>query len=190
MRGLLLAGVLYLLASGGALGHAEPRLQGTEVFRVGQHRAPAFTLRDQNGHWLALRTLRGHIVAVTFLDSQCHEQCPVEGRELAVVQHRLGRHTPLVVLAITVAPHHDTPASVRHFMREMGMTGRWYWLTGSPAALRRVWRDYGIAVWSTKAGPQHTSALYLLDHAGWIRVADGIPLLPYQLVESVRALLR
>src|SRR5438105_13901216 len=48
----------------------------------GAKRAPAFSLRDQAGRMLSLSALRGHPVLLTFLDSVCKKECPLEGRAL------------------------------------------------------------------------------------------------------------
>ncbi|HZU14015.1 MAG TPA: SCO family protein [Chloroflexota bacterium] len=187
MRVVSLVLGLVMLTAGPVLAAGRPSLHGTEVFQVGQHRAPDFTLRDVNGGRLHFASLRGHVVALTFLDSQCRQQCPLVGRELATAQRHLGGgHSPLVIVVVSVAPRHDTPRSVHRFMRDMRMTGRWYWLTGTQEQLNRVWVEWGIEVVSTVT---HTSAVYLVDRHGWVRVADGDLIIPSQLVESVRALL-
>lgn len=167
---------------------ARPRLQGTDVFSAGLHRVPAFALRDQNGKVITPASFRGHIFAVTFLDSICRKMCPVEGRELASVQRSLGPHTPLTVVAVSVDPAADKPSTARTFMRESRLTGPWHWLFGSRSSLLPVWNEFGILVRPVKGDISHTAAVYLVDRHGWMRVADGVPFLPSQLAESVRAL--
>ena len=167
---------------------AGPKLQGTDVFPVGMHRVPPFALRDQNGRLVTPKSLRGRVFAVTFLDSVCRKECPVEGRELASVQRALGPHTPLTVVVVSVDPAADTRASARAFMRESKLTGPWHWLFGSRSLLLPVWIEYGIGVQPEKGDISHTVAVYLVDQHGWMRVADGVPFLPPQLVSSVRAL--
>lgn len=165
-----------------------PRLRGTDVFARGTRPAPPFTLRNQYGRVMTTRSLRGHIVAVTFLDSRCRQECPVAGRELAAVQRRLGKHSPLIVVVVSVDPSGDAPRSARAFMREAGLRGTWYWLFGTRRQLEPVWIKYGIEVQPTRRDILHTAAVYLMDRTGSVRVADGVPFIPSQLAESVRAL--
>src|SRR5439155_25817024 len=40
-------------------------------------RAPDFTLRDYRGQIVRMTSLRGRIVLTTFVDSACHESCPI-----------------------------------------------------------------------------------------------------------------
>jgi cytochrome oxidase Cu insertion factor (SCO1/SenC/PrrC family) len=195
---VLIVSLVVALAGAGALrpgsvngqhqASARPTLQGTDVFPAGLHRVPPFALRDQDGKLITPARLRGHVFAVTFLDSICRKACPVEGRELASVQRSLGSHTPLTVVVVSVDPVADKPATARAFMRESRMSGPWHWLFGSQSSLVPVWIGFGISVQPVKGDINHTAAVYLVDRHGWMRVADGVPFLPSQLVESVRAL--
>ncbi len=188
---LVLFGASALYARGGQRQSEPPaRLQGTDIFPDGVHRAPSFALRDQNGRIVSSGALRGHIYAITFLDSRCRQECPVAGRELASVQRALGPHSPLTVVVVSVDPAGDTPTSVRRFMRESGLSGSWHWLIGTRSRLLPVWNAYGIDVQPVRGDISHTAAVYLIDRKGWMRVADGVPLLPHQLLQSVRVLQR
>jgi cytochrome oxidase Cu insertion factor (SCO1/SenC/PrrC family) len=188
---------LLLLVAGWFVFHPKPvtahsrtpvlRLRGTDVFPPRTESALPFALRDQNHRLITLNTLRGRLFAITFLDSHCTTECPVVGRELALVQRRLGPKFPLDLIFISVNPK-DTPASARAFVRESGITGSWHWLMGTRRQLMPVWREYGILVLPSPKDIVHTAALYLVDRNLSVRVADGIPLLPWQLVQSVRAL--
>lgn len=175
-------------AHGASAQSPRPRLRGTDVFARGMRPAPAFALRNQYGQVITKRSLRGHIVAMTFLDSKCRQECPVAGRELATVQRQLGKHSPLIVVVVSVDPSGDTARSARAFMREAGLRGTWYWLFGTKRQLAPVWIKYGIEVQPVRRDILHTAAVYLMDRTGSVRVADGVPLIPSQLAESVRAL--
>jgi cytochrome oxidase Cu insertion factor (SCO1/SenC/PrrC family) len=100
----------------------------------------------------------------------------------------LGSHTPLTVVVVSVDPAADTPATARAFMRESRVVGPWHWLFGSRARLVPVWNEFGIAVQPAHGDINHATAVYLVDQLGWMRVADGVPFIPSQLAESVRAL--
>jgi protein SCO1/2 len=199
MQRVLLAGIVLALAAS-ALGVAlarsnhpahrstprvAVRLAGTNVWPADMRPAPPFALRDQDGRLVSRNQLRGRVWAITFLDSRCRQACPVVARELATTQRLLGKHDPLVVVMVSVLPDYDTPARVRTFVRQAGLTGDWHWLLGTQQQLTPVWNEYGIEVVS---GVEHTAALYLVDRRGDVRVADAVPFVPAQLAGSVRAL--
>lgn len=165
--------------------HIVPRLKGTVVWPAGMRPAAPFALRDQNGRLISNRSLRGHIWAITFLDSRCTRECPVEARDLAQVQHLLGRTDLLKIVVVSVLPWYDRPARVRAFAARAGLTGDWHWLLGTRQKLIPVWNEYGIWV---RTGVAHTAALYLVDRRGDVRVADGVPFSTTQLAGSIRAL--
>ncbi|MGH2449120.1 MAG: SCO family protein [Chloroflexota bacterium] len=167
--------------------HSSP-LKGTEVFPAGARPAPSFALRDQSGQPVTLRGLRGRLVALTFLDSKCRQACPVAAGNLARVQAALGRHTPLTVVVVSVAPGVDTPRTVHAFMKKAHLHGPWHWLLGTKWQLTPVWLKYGIYVKDTRTDILHTSAVFLIDKHGSVRVADSVPLIAPQFIHDVRVL--
>lgn len=167
-----------LRGTGGS--EAPSAFHGQASWPAGKRPAPQFSLRDQRGSRLSLASLRGRPVLLTFLDSRCHAQCPVEGRDLALVLQRLrpaGRPT-LVVLSVD--PEGDTPASIRHAMAKWRLAGPWpwYWLNGTPRQLASAWRAYGITVVPKAGDIVHSLALYLIDRRGFERTGYLFPFLP------------
>lgn len=159
------------------------------VWPAGTKRAPAFRLRDEQGRLLSLAGARGQVVLLTFMYSRCRETCPLEGRMLSAVEHRLGA-TRSLLLVVSVDPGGDTPATIRRFVRRAGLAGtRWHWLVGSKAQLTPVWRAYRIEVQAGRA-IGHSSALYLLDRRGYERSGYAIPFMPRLVAADVRLLAR
>src|SRR5438105_15459302 len=67
-------------------------LYGAATWAAGGRAAPAIaTLHDQSGALFSLASLRGRTVAMTFFDSHCHAECPLEGRALAAAERALPR---------------------------------------------------------------------------------------------------
>ncbi|GAC1402923.1 MAG: hypothetical protein NVSMB65_19880 [Chloroflexota bacterium] len=163
-------------------------LQGQSVIAQGQVLAAPLVLRDQRGRTTSLRSVRGRVVVVTFLDVLCREECPVMGRELAAVQRSVGTATPWTLLVVSVAPGDDTPANIARFAHESAWQGDWRWLTGTPAQLRAVWRAYGIYVRPTATDVIHTPALYVVDPTGSVRIVDMAPFSPAELARSIQVL--
>lgn len=172
-------GVHWLTNDGGRHGHPDAGVQGQAVWPRGLKRAPDFSLPDQSGRLLSLTSLRGRPVVLMFMDSHCHQECPLEGRALAAGL-RMVPHAELpVVVVVSVDPWADTPASARRAIERFGLAPfPWRWLLGSRARLGPVWRRYGIGVRRSSADIEHTDALYLIDARGFERAGLAYPFLP------------
>jgi cytochrome oxidase Cu insertion factor (SCO1/SenC/PrrC family) len=170
-----------------------PVLHGEATWAAGARPAPAITtLHDQTGHLFSLASLRGRAVAMAFFDSHCNQECPLEGRALAVAERALPPAQRPVLVAVSVNPL-DTAASERAAARSWGLArvAPWHWLTGSPAQLARVWRAYHIYVGRRVGGDiPHTEALYLIDRAGDERSGYLYPFLARFVTLDLRALAR
>jgi cytochrome oxidase Cu insertion factor (SCO1/SenC/PrrC family) len=170
----------------GALHHrhatraALPAFHGQANWRPGERPAPLFTLRDQNGTLVSLRTLRGRPVLLTFLDSQCTSECPIAGRELGSILRRLPAGGRPALVVISVDPRGDTPAGIRHALAKWKLDGPWtvHWLNApTRAAVARVWKSYDVVVQPTTNDIMHSLALYLIDRNGDERTGYLFPFL-------------
>jgi protein SCO1/2 len=122
--------------------------------------APDFRLRDAGGELVRMDRYRGGPVVMTFVYSHCEDTCPGQVQTIRGALDDLGRDVP--VLAVSVDPANDTPASARRFVNEQRMTGRMRFLLGDERALAPVWKAYGIA-------PQRGA----LDHSAYVVLVDG-----------------
>ena len=104
--------------------------------------APPFSLTDQYGHQVNLASLRGHAVALTFLDPVCTSDCPLIAQEFRQADQQLGSQARQVdFVAIVANPIYRSASFTKQFDRQEGLTqvANWYYLTGSlPAARARV----------------------------------------------------
>lgn len=153
----------------------------------GQKPAPGFALRDEAGRRLSLTSFRGRPVLLTFLDSVCKKECPLEGRALTDVE-REARSTGMVLAVVGVDPWSETSTTVRRFARRLHWSGRWHWFLGSLRALRPVWRAYGIDVRRIPGDIAHSVALYVIDTHGDLRAGYLFPFSPSDVAHDVRAL--
>ena len=150
-------------------------------------RAPDFTLTDQDGKRISMRSLRGSPVIVTFLYTTCEETCPTQAMQVRGAFEELGEDVPAV--AVAVDPPRDTPARARAFLSEQRMTGRMSFAIGTRPELERVWR--GFAVQPQREDLEHTGRFVLVDAKGFQRV--GFPLgeaTPERLAHDIRLLER
>jgi len=151
---------------------------------AGTRKAPAFTLRDQRGAPVSLRAFRGRTTIVTFLDPLCRNICPLEARILADAIRGLPQARRPTVIAVSVNPRGDTPATFRVDARHWRLTPGWRWAIGSPAQLAAVWRKYDIQVKDatkqlagvTVGEVEHGDAAYIVDRSGYER---GMFLYPF-----------
>ncbi len=105
---------------------------------------PSFQLRDQDGREVSSQGLRGKAVAVTFLDAECTEACPIIAAQLGQAVRTLGGGGDVEAVAITVDPVRDTPERIETFLRRFRARKELRYLDGSPADLRLVWKAFAV----------------------------------------------
>ena len=165
------------------------RLQADITWPPGKSPSPDFRLIDQSGKAIRLSSLRGHVVLLTFMDSHCRKDCPIEGKMLHQTAEALGGFVRPILAVVSVNPA-DTPASAQRFIKEAGLLGdwQWHWFMGSSAELTRVWSAYHIFVRPTKGDITHNSVIYLIDQRGDSRAGFSFPFSPGILARDIRML--
>jgi cytochrome oxidase Cu insertion factor (SCO1/SenC/PrrC family) len=133
--------------------------------------APSFSLTDQDGRQVSLASLRGHAIALTFLDPVCTSDCPVIAQEFRLTDQTLsGEAGRIDYVAIVANPIYRSRSFTEEFDRQEGLThlANWFYLTGSVAALERVWNSYGIQVSAVPDGSMvaHSDLAYVIDAKG------------------------
>ena len=133
--------------------------------------ASPFTLINQRGTPVRLSDLRGHIVALTFLDPVCTSDCPLIAQEFHQTDERLGSQSSKVdFVAIVANPIYRSTSFTNAFDRQEGLShvGNWLYLTGSVSQLRSVWNSYGVLVESAGAGAMiaHSDLAFVIDARG------------------------
>lgn len=152
---------------------AEPQAQADKPLPV-IGPAPPFALISQDGKQVSLADLRGKVVAVTFIYTQCPDICPLLTQKMVQVQDELGADfgAKVAFVSITLDPEHDTPALLRDYARSWGAKSQgWSFLTGSLAAVRDVTRRYGVFFSKKDDGSvEHSQLTTLVDADGRMRV--------------------
>jgi len=155
--------------------------------------APEFTLTDQDGRRIALKELRGKVLAVTFIFASCTDTCPLLTAKMASVQDRLGAAFGPEVrfVSITVDPERDTPPVLKRYAEaHHANPAGWSFLTGTPAEIRDVAGGYGVIYKKTPRGDvDHTFLTSLVDRRGILRVQYmGVRFDPDELLRDLRGL--
>ena len=133
--------------------------------------APPFTLTDQNGRHVSLANLRGHVVALTFLDPVCTTDCPLIAQEFRRTDENLqSQRRNVDFVAVVANPIYRSLAYTNEFDRQEGLTGlpNWYFLTGSVSRLTAAWNSYGVQVETIPDGAMvaHDDLAFVIDRAG------------------------
>lgn len=152
-----------------------------------------FELRDDTGELVRSRDLRGKVVVVTFLDSQCTESCPLIAVQIARAVDRLTAEERRLVEAVAIStdPAEDTPQSIRAFLRRNRAHGRLRYVGGGRPAreLRPVWKRFQILS-SLDSGEDtlHSAPVRIYDgHGVWVSsLHAGVDLTPENLVHDIR----
>ena len=136
--------------------------------------APEFTLTNQDGKRIALKDLRGKVLAITFIFASCADTCPLLTATMAGLQDRLGAAfgPDIQFVSITVDPERDTPEALKRYADAHRANGYgWSFLSGTPAEIREVARRYGVYYRKTPSGDvDHTFLTSLVDRGGTLRV--------------------
>ncbi len=133
--------------------------------------APSFSLTDQHGRTVSLESLRGHVLALTFLDPVCTSDCPLIAQEFLHTDERLaGQRRGVDFVAVVANPIYRSTSFTDQFDDEEGLAGvsNWYYLTGSLHELQRVWNSYGVLVDTVANGAMvaHSDLAFVIDGRG------------------------
>ena len=152
---------------------------------------PSFTLTDEAGRRVASDELRGSVVLVTFLDTQCTDACPVVAGEHARAVDALtpSERERVRVLGITVDPIEDTPASVDAFLARHHAEGRLSYLTAPVAQMETLWKAFAILP-TARSGDDslHSIPVQVYDPTGEWRstLTTGVDLTRRNVLHDVR----
>jgi protein SCO1/2 len=154
-----------------------------------------FTLTDQGSRPFKFASLRGKVVIVAFAYTTCPDVCPLITAAMRQVQETLSDQERLSAFLVTITtdPEIDTPAVMAGYAQRYRADLRnWAFLTGKEAALRRVWKNFGVAVTKKARGlVDHTALTAVIDRDGIMRFAYVGPVLQAKAIQQdVRKLLR
>jgi cytochrome oxidase Cu insertion factor (SCO1/SenC/PrrC family) len=194
--GIAVLAAVVALASGGAsdedpLG-ADGPYRGSEP--PARFTLPDFDLPAYDGGRVSTAGLRGQVVLLTLLDSQCTEACPILASVIARTVDRLRPKERAKVRAVAVSgdPAEDTPASVRRFLAARRAEGRLDYVVGEERELRPLWTALQVLPsLDTGRDTVHSAPLRIYDRDGlWVATLHaGIDLSEENLLHDIRSAL-
>lgn len=153
--------------------------------------AAPFTLLDERGERVESERLRGRVMVVTFLSTNCRAQCPPTASTIRVAMAELSpeERADVAALAISIDPAFDTAEAAVGFLEERGLTGLMRYLVGSADELQLVWDDYAVlSSVDTGSSDNHSVPVRIFDRDGvWVSsLRSGDDLSADNLVHDVR----
>jgi len=174
MGGLVgLAGVAFVLIPSLLLAFT-PHYHGEII--EGAPPAEDFTLPAADGTSFRLSDYRSRIVMLLFGYTNCPDECPATLYQLKLMMSQLGDQAQdVVVVLVTIDPARDTPQRVKEYLGAFHPA--FIGVVGNEKQLQPLLEEYDIQIYrpdadeeTTNAGIRHTSALYVIDQRGRLRL--------------------
>jgi len=163
MVALALAGMAFLVIRGRA--EPEPASAQTNFVDFGG----PFTLTGANGRPFSSQRLADKPHVIFFGFTHCPDVCPTTLARLVRLRREIGNEDAFEILFVTVDPERDGPAEVGKYaeLLDSPVIG----LTGSPAQIQQVQRQFGIYSQKSPDGRggysvDHTASVLLFGRDG------------------------
>jgi cytochrome oxidase Cu insertion factor (SCO1/SenC/PrrC family) len=146
---------------------------------------------DQDGRKLRFYddVLKGKVVAINFIFTNCQGACPLMTRHLTLVRDLLGPDAggKIHFVSISIDPVRDTPAAMKEFAQNHDADqDYWRFITGKPENLEAIVKRLGQYTEEIEA---HSTLLLAANvrTAHWIKIPPNVP--PNGAVERLRLLI-
>ena len=154
-----------------------------------------FTLTDQVSRPFKFEALRGKVAIITFAYTTCPDVCPLITAAMRQAQESLSdeERRATYFITITTDPEIDTPPVMAAYAKRYGVDlANWAFLAGDHAALKKVWKNFGVGVRRKARGLiDHTTLTALVDRSGTMRIAYiGASPDPKRIRQDLRKLLQ
>jgi protein SCO1/2 len=169
-----------------------------KYFQPVDSEAPGFSLQDADGRGVSLAGLRGKVVVLNFIYTNCSDVCPLHAERIAELQAMINQ-TPVKAMVefvtITTDPKRDTGEVLRDYGKAHGLDPvNWVFLTAAPDlpedSTRKIAEAYGLKFTQGDDGMQmHGIVTHVIDQDGRLRARfHGLKFEPVNLVIFVNAL--
>jgi protein SCO1 len=169
-----------------------------KYFQPVDSQAPDFTLEDADGRVVRMTDLRGKVVILNFIYTNCPDVCPLHAERIAQIQAMVNQTSMkdrVEFVTITTDPKRDRGKVLRDYGAAHGLDPvNWVFLTaaaGEPEdSTRKLAEAYGLEFTQTGDGKQmHGVVTHVIDQDGRLRARfHGLKFEPLNLVTFVNAL--
>src|SRR3954470_2365622 len=136
--------------------------------RWGANYFPDVTLTTQDGQNVKFYDLiKGKIVAIDLIYTNCQYACPLESARLARMQQLLGERMgrDVFFISISIDPEHDTPAALKAYAKQYDAGPGWIFLTGKMSDIDLLSKKLGLWSDPTQTQDGHTPMLLIGNEA-------------------------
>jgi protein SCO1 len=157
------------------LGSTSAARAAPEPNRWHENHFPNVVLTTQDGKKVRFYDdlLRGKVVSINFIYTNCGDVCPLDTAQLRQVQKLLGPSVgqQVFMYSISVDPEYDTPDRLKRYMRMFDIKPGWTFLTGRRADIDLIQTKLGIRPVSRKEIKDHDARLVVGNErtAHWIK---------------------
>jgi len=166
----ILGAFIYSKVAGTGAVHIQPPLTAG---------LPPFRMTNQFEQVITTDSLKGNVLLVDIIFTQCGGPCPKMTQRMAELQSHLSPKLPVKLVTLTTDPAHDTPAVLKRYGEKFGANfDRWMFLTGTKTNIARLARD-GLKLVAEEIKPEdrvtpddlflHSTIFVLLDKQGRFR---------------------
>jgi len=136
---------------------------------------PAFQYLNQDSVMIRSKEMKGKVWVANFFFSNCPSICPPmisQMKRLNILTKDINKH--LQYMSFSIDPTRDTPARLREYIKENGITAtNWQFFTGDEAKTHRLGIDnfliYAADEAAAPGGFAHSDGLVLVDKEGYVR---------------------
>jgi protein SCO1/2 len=127
---------------------------------------PNTVLVDQDGNELKFYddAIKGKVVAVNFIYTNCKDVCPVDTAQLMRVNELLGERVgkDIFFYSISLDPERDTPAALKRYREMFGITAPgWKFLTGKAEDIKLLQEKLGLIGVGTNRLKEHDTSFII-----------------------------
>ncbi|MGA0557362.1 SCO family protein [Larkinella sp. VNQ87] len=155
------------------------RVNGKDVQETVYPVIPPFSLINQEGQRITEQDFTGKIYVADFFFVSCPTICPIMKKNMLTVYQAYRNSPDVRILSHSIDPDHDTPAVLKRYARDMGVTGpMWQFATGDREKIYDIGEHhYLVTVGKDSTAPGgyiHSGHFILVDKERHIRgLYDG-----------------
>ncbi|GAB3936327.1 SCO family protein [Larkinella terrae] len=153
-------------------------VDGKTVTDTAYYQVPAFQYVNQDSLPVSDKTFEGKIYVTDFFFVSCPTICPKMKTQMKRVYEQFKSNPDVMILSYTIDPAHDTPAVLKEFAKNLGVTGnQWQFATGKKEDIFKTGKSYMVVAQEDAGAPGgllHSGHFVLVDKEKHVRgMYDG-----------------